>query len=437
MPEAGFRKEPFPVSLVNDPEFELSELLSPEFKVLRPLGEGGMGRVYLARELELRRLVAIKVPRPSLAADPLVRGRFEREARAAARLNHPSAAAVHRIGRLPDHTPYLVLEYLDGRTLDAVLRAEGPLPEPQALSLLVQVAGALEEAHANGVIHRDVRPNNVFWMAADERAVLSDFGIAGILETGSEVVTRLTDPGEPLGDPTYRSPEQLLGELLTPAADIYGFGLVAWETLTCEGPYRVERAEELPAAHLRQPPRDLRDLAVGASPRLADLLTRCLAKDPKLRPSASGVLRDLTRVQAARDPGGSPGSVQTTALGGSLEGFPALEEFVSELQRRRVFNVAVAYAAVGFLVLEGAELVLPSLPLPEWSYDVLVTVALAGFPVALVLGWMYDLTFSGIRRTEPSWLGGSRILRWLLPATGLALSLVIAALIGWWVLGTG
>lgn len=416
---------------------ELARALGPEFELLRPLGEGGTGTVYLAKEPELRRLVAIKVPRPLLAGDPVVRGRFEREARAAARLRHPSAATVHRIGRLPDDTPYLVLEYLHGRTLDDVLRAEGPLPEPQALELLIQVAGALEEAHSHGVLHRDVRPNNVFWMAEEERAVLSDFGIAGILETGSEVVTRLTLPGEPLGNPAYRSPEQLMGEPLTPAADIYGLALVAYETLTLEHPYLVEGPTELPGAHLHQAPRDVRDLLPGASPRLADLLLRCLAKDPRHRPSASGVLRDLSRLRRERETEGRAGSSPAGSLGGILEGFPALAEFLGELKRRRVFNVAVAYAAVGFLVLQGAQLVLPVLPVPEWTYELLVTVALAGFPVALVLGWMYDLTFTGIQRAEPAWLGGPPVLRWLLPATGLALSLVVATFIGWWVLGGG
>jgi tRNA A-37 threonylcarbamoyl transferase component Bud32 len=424
---------------VTDRYLDLPEVLAPEFEVLRPLGEGGTGKVYLAQEVELHRLVAIKVPRPTLAQDPVVRARFEREARAVARLRHPSAAAVHRIGHLPNGTPYLVLEYLDGRTLDEILQAEGPLPKDLTLELLIQVAGGLEEAHAHGVIHRDVRPNNVFWLPQSERAVLSDFGIAGILETGSEVVTQLTMPGEPLGSPAYRSPEHLMGEPLTPAADIYGFGLLAYEALTGQGPYvveRPERHEELSAAHLRQPPQDLRELWPEASPRLADLLLRCLAKEPRLRPSASGVVRELRQVRSEAEIRQRSGTMPVGVVGGVLEGFPAVAQFLGELKRRRVFNVAAAYAAIGFLVLQGADMVLPVLPVPPWSYDVLVAVALAGFPVALVLGWMYDLTFSGIQRAEPAWLAGPSLLRWLLPAAGLAFSLAVAGLIGWWILGS-
>jgi eukaryotic-like serine/threonine-protein kinase len=179
------------------PAAALAVAMAPEFDILRPLGEGSMGAAYLARERELRRLVTIKVPRSDIAASDVVRHRFEREARAAARIRHPSAAAVHRIGRLPDGTPFLVLEYLEGRTLEDVLAAEGPLPVPVALTILRQLAEALAAAHAEGVVHRDVRPNNIFWLEDDGRAVLADFGMAGILESGAEVVTRLTRPGEP------------------------------------------------------------------------------------------------------------------------------------------------------------------------------------------------------------------------------------------------
>jgi serine/threonine protein kinase len=412
----------------------LAEALAPEFEILRPLGKGSTSAVYLAREPALRRLVTIKVPRSVLAADPVVRQRFEREARAAARVRHPSATAVHRIGHLPDDTPYIVLEYVNGRTLDEVLRADGALPLPVALDVLGQVAAALHEAHASGVIHRDVRPNNVFWVASEQRAVLSDFGLAGILETGSEVVTRLTRPGEALGDPAYRSPEQLLGEPLTPANDIYAFGLLAFELLTLQRPYTAESPEAMALAHLRQPPRDLHESLPEAPPPLAELLARCLSKSPGHRPDAGSVGRQLQSLRdglaAVPAPAADPVSV-------AFEGFPSVSAFLAELKQRRVYNVAFAYLAVSFIILQGAELVLPSLPLAPWVYTMLVAVTLAGFPVALTLAWMYDLTATGIRRAGAPRLGGPRYLRWLLPATGLALSLAAAMLIGWWVLSGG
>jgi serine/threonine protein kinase len=406
----------------------LREALSPEFEVLRHLGTGSMGTVYLAREKDLKRLVAIKVPREELATDTRVRHRLEREAVAAARIRHDSAAAVHRVGRFADGRPYLVLEYVEGRKLSHLLRAEGPFPEADGVALLNQLAGALAASHDAGVVHRDVRPDNVFWDEARRRAVLTDFGIAGILETGSEVITRLTRPGEPLGDPAYRSPEQLLGQPVTSASDIYALALAAYEVLTLEGPYPAGSKEEQAAAHLRQAPRDLRDLLPGVDPRLASLLRRCLSKDPAHRPTAHAVVRELGTMHGGEtSPRPAPGSVEW-----AVSGVPALSRFLEELRHRRVFNVALAYLVIVFVVLQGADLVLPTLPLPAWSYDAVVAVALAGFPVALVLAWMYDFTTTGIHRAEAAQLGGPGYLRWLLPAVGMGVSLVLAAAIGWW-----
>jgi serine/threonine protein kinase len=408
----------------------LEEALAPEFEILRHLGTGSMGTVFLGRERELRRLVAIKVPRQELAQDPKVRHRLEREAMAAARVRHDSAAAVHRIGRLPDGAPFLVLEYVEGRKLADLLSAEGPFTEEDGVVLLGQLAAALAAAHDAGVVHRDVRPSNVFWIADRRLAVLTDFGIAGILETGAEVVTRLTRPGEALGDPAYRSPEQLLGEPVTTAADIYGLALVGYELLTLERPFPARSNEDLASAHLRQAPRDLADLLPGVDPRLSELLKRCLSKDPAHRPTAHGVVRELGRLgEEAAEPRFAPGSADW-----ALRGVPTLARFLAELRRRRVFNVALAYGFLCFAALQGAQLVVPELPLPEWSYTAMVAVALGGFPVALVLAWMYDLTTAGIQRTEALDLGGPRYLRWLLPALGLVASLVVAVAIGWWAL---
>lgn len=418
---------------MHDLRAALEEALSDEFEILRHLGTGSMATVYLAREKELRRLVAIKVPRSELAQDPKVRHRLEREAMAVARIRHDSAAAVHRIGRLSEGTPYLILEYVEGKKLADLLAAEGPFSEGDALELLGQVAAALAAAHDAGVLHRDVRPDNVFWIGDRRLAVLTDFGIAGILETGAEVVTRLTRPGEPLGDPAYRSPEQLLGEPITTAADVYGLALVAYELLTLERPFAARSNHELASAHLRQPPRDLSDLLPGVNPRLAALLKRCLSKDPGHRPTAHAVVRELGNLGGGvADSGFAPGTA-----GWAFRGVPTLARFIAELRRRRVFNVAVAYGFICFAVLQVGVLVLPALPLPGWSYPALVAVALGGFPVALVLAWMYDLTRTGIRRTEALDLGGPRYLRWLLPALGVSASLAVAVAIGWWVLGGG
>jgi eukaryotic-like serine/threonine-protein kinase len=407
---------------------ELAQALRPEFEVLRPLGEGSTASVFLAREPALRRLVAVKVPHAPLAEDRLVRQRFEREAQAAARIRHPSVATVHRIGRLPDGTPFLVLEYVTGRTLEDVLRAEGPLAPGDAVEVLSQVAAALEEAHSQGVVHRDLRPRNIFWSGPGHGAVLTDFGLAGILETGAEVVTRLTRPGESLGSPAYRTPEQLLGEPATPAADIYALGVLGYELLTGELPFLAESPSALAHAHLHQPPRLLQEMLPSAPPVLAGLLFRCLSKDPHHRPDAAGVRRCLEAMTQAAD------AEAADPLASALGRFPAVAAFLAELRQRRVYNVALAYTVMAFLLLQGAELVLPYLPLPDWTYTVAVALTLAGFPVAVMLAWMYDLTSAGIRRAGVPQAGGPRYLRWLLPAIAVGISLALAAVIGWWVL---
>jgi tRNA A-37 threonylcarbamoyl transferase component Bud32 len=403
----------------------LEAALAPEFELLRPLGSGAMASVFLGREVALRRLVAIKVPRPELAGDATIRARFEREARAAARLRHPGIAGIHRIARLDDGTPFLVMEYVDGPTLADRLRADGPLPRGEAIDLLRQVAEALAEAHDRGVIHRDVRPGNVLLADHDRRAVLTDFGIAGILDTGAEAVTRITRPGELLGDPAYRSPEQLLGDPVTSAADSYGWGLIAYEVLTGQLPFSAATPDAMALAHLRLPPRALADLDPDLDPELAGLVERCLAKDPRHRPSARSLAALTARYQdrAAHD-----------AAIGTVGQIPALAGFLGELRRRRVYNVAIGYAAGAFVLLQVAELILQGLPVPEWVYPLVVAITLSGFPVALVLAWMYDLTAAGVRRAESAASTTPGPLYWVLPALGLLFSLLFAGLIGWWVL---
>ncbi len=295
--------------------------------------------------------------------------------------------------------------------------------------MLAQVAGALAAAHAQGVIHRDVRPANVLCDAQSGRAVLSDFGIAGILETGSEAATRLTREGQLLGDPTHMSPEQLTGAQLTTETDVYSLGILAYELLTGEQPYRVPATAQLGFAHVQQTPRDLRDMMDGADPRLADLLLRCLAKEPRHRPSAATVAQ---RLEGLRDARAAP-SASDDVVVGALRGLPVLASFLEELRRRRVVNVAILYLAVAFIVLQAADLVLPALPLPAWVYPVLVFLTLGAFPIVLVLGWIYDLTRSGIRRTDALEGGGrARGRLVVLQAIGLALALVFTATVAYW-----
>lgn len=396
--------------------------LAADLEVLRLIGEGTTSRVYLAREPALQRLVAVKVLRPEPASDPIVRQRFEREAQSAARLSHPHVTHIHRVGRLSSGVPLMVMEYIDGRTLKDVLASRGPLPVDEARQILAAVASALAAAHSKRIVHRDVRPDNVFIENRTGRAVLADFGLVALLDTGSSTAARLTATGVRLGDMRYMSPEHIQGEQVTEQSDMYAFGLLAYEILTGEGPYDRSKGEPLLLAHLQSAPRPIRTLRPEVDPETASLIEHLLDKEPNRRPRA----REAEA--ALRAPPGQSG----TRPSSESEGEPAgpLAEFMAELRRRRVYQVFLAYGAVAVAILGGAQTVYDAFVLPGWSYQLLVGTVLVGFPLSMVLAWLYDVTSSGIRRTSPvAGAGGNRIriLGWI----ALGASVLVAVVAGW------
>ena len=272
---------------------ELREELAPEYELKRVLGEGSSATVYLAWDRELAMSVAVKVLLPDKLADSDAVRRFVREGRAAARLRSDYIASVKRLDRLRDGTPYLVMEYVKGRTMADRLQAEGPLSPEAALTVLKQVASALAVAHARDIVHRDVQPSNVLWDADEERALLIDFGFAQLLTVSGQDITRMTWSGEWTEDVWYLTPEQLDDEPLTVFADIYLFGVMAYELLTGTGPYEAETNADRIKAHLRGVPRDLGRLCPDLGRDVADVLRRCLNKSPLQRPAAADVLRGL------------------------------------------------------------------------------------------------------------------------------------------------
>jgi eukaryotic-like serine/threonine-protein kinase len=393
----------------------LRAALAPEIELLRPLGSGAMGDVYLAREPLLQRLVAVKVLRPEFAADSVTCLRFEREAQAAARVAHANVTIIHRVGRLPDGVPFMVMEYVDGRTL-ADLLAGGPIDRAVARQLLASVASALAVAHYRGVVHRDVRPGNVFIDRLTGRAVLADFGIAALLESGSEAVTRLTAVGVTLGEPRYMSPEQMRGEPVTPQSDIFAFGVLAYEALTGRGPWDASSASVV-VAHLSLEPTPLRELRSDIDEPLAGLIQRCLVTEPNRRPLAD----ELAAALAA------PADVPTTTAAPAVD-TGAVGLFLHELRRRRVYRVLVGYGAAALAVLGAANVVYDAFELPRLGYQLLVGGTLAGFPAALVLSWLFDVDGGHIQLTRPA--TAARRTRPLLWAALLA-SVAAATVLGW------
>ena len=256
------------------------------------LGKGGMGEVYRAHDRRLGRDVAVKVLPPSMASDPEALARFEREARAVAALNHPAIVALHDVG-MQDGTAYVVTELLDGETLRDRLERDGALPLRRLLGLAVQVAQGLGAAHTRGIVHRDVKPENIF-LLADGRVKLLDFGIARQVPPADAVneTVLVTRPGIIMGTFGYLAPEVIRGEPATPQSDIFAFGIVLYEALTGENPFRRETVAETLSAVLRDEPPPLASRVPAVPPTLARLVHWCLEPRAGDRPDS---LRDLAR----------------------------------------------------------------------------------------------------------------------------------------------
>jgi serine/threonine protein kinase len=263
----------------------------------RPLGHGGMATVYLGHDSELDRPVAIKVLAENLTGHETFRRRFLREAQLAARLSHPNVVSVYDAGEQADGRPYIVMEHVDGETLADVLRKRGPLPADEAATLAAQACRGLAHAHAAGLVHRDVKPQNLL-LRRDGTLKVADFGIARAAEG-----TALTEAGTVLGTAAYLSPEQALGQEATPAADVYSLGAVLYELLTGRPPYELESLADLAAKQAEGAITPVSELAAGIPGRVEDAVMRSLARNPAYRPaSASELARELEPAETATAP---------------------------------------------------------------------------------------------------------------------------------------
>jgi predicted Ser/Thr protein kinase len=288
--------EPSPVS-ASDIELVTADLrnsVRPQYELLRVLGTGGMGAVFLMREPALKRLVAVKVLAPWLAADPKARARFEREARAAAALSHPNVVRVYAEGEtLGLKLPYIVMQYVDGPTLTEWIEKHQRASEREARRILGEVAAALAAAHARQLVHRDVKPSNILVEHETGRAYVVDFGVSAALNPAESDTTNLTATGTVPGTPIYMSPEQASGEGVTPKSDVYSLGVLAYELLVGELPYQARTAMGWAAAHLHDTPTPVRVHRADLAPEVATIVDRCLAKRPGERPTAEEVARGL------------------------------------------------------------------------------------------------------------------------------------------------
>jgi len=267
------------------------------FLIERCVGRGGMGAVFLARHLTMGKPVALKVLARHLSDEPTQIERFNQEAQNSSRLRHPNTIRVFDFGTSEDGYLYLAMEYLEGLELSKVLRRDAPLSAERAVHILTQIVKSIAEAHNIGLIHRDVKPDNIFlsniYGERDFVKVL-DFGIAKVV--GGEELVNLTQTGFICGTPSYLAPELAMGTSITPATDVYSIGVVAYEMLTGRLPFKADTPIAVVMKHIHDPvPPFVPDLPVPG--RLKLLIHRMLAKDPAARPaSAEAVLASLEQV---------------------------------------------------------------------------------------------------------------------------------------------
>jgi serine/threonine protein kinase len=286
--------DPPPPDAERDPL--LGTVLNHTYTLVRLLGTGGMGRVYEATHSRIRnKRFAIKVLHPELAFSAEVRTRFQREAEAAACVAHPNAVSIFDVALTAEGWPYLVCEFLEGRELAALLKSHGRLPSTQSIEIAVQVARALVEAHKGGVVHRDLKPHNVFLVGDFERGLpeqmgvkVLDFGLSRFLEGGNE----LTKTGAILGTPSYMAPEQARGERADHRTDVYGVGAVLYACVTGRSPFRGDTPQAVLLAVMSNEPPRPSALNPFVSPELELVIQRAMARNPDERYPDMSSLRE-------------------------------------------------------------------------------------------------------------------------------------------------
>jgi len=337
------------------------------------LGAGGGGTVYRASHVEIGKRAAVKVIHRSLAVSPSAVQRFLDEARTVNAINHPSLVDIFAFGKLDNGRPYLVMELLQGRPLSAALR-DGSLSMPEKLRIVEQACVALEAAHEKGVVHRDLKPDNIFLIGegASLRVKLLDFGVAKLLDPGSGQVRETTRTGVVMGTPIYMSPEQILGDQVGPAADIYSLGVVLYRLFTGRPPFLADKTVELFMQHIHRAAPLPDELSPLVPLRMSRLMHQMLAKSPTSRPS-------LMMIRAAAVATLFPNSKVAAALPvhrrpAGADAMPVITEVEASSPSTFVWpvvTIAVVLVA-GFTFVasrsgqsERAPMPVPSAPVPE------------------------------------------------------------------------
>ncbi|MCA9559541.1 MAG: serine/threonine protein kinase, partial [Myxococcales bacterium] len=274
-------------------EFSAADLLGSvvddRFEILEKLGEGGMGAIYKARQISMDRVVALKILLHDQRGDPISVERFRHEAYLASRLRHPNAIVIHDFGQTPDGLLYIAMEFLAGETLKERLARVGPLDVPVAVKVMTQALRTIAEAHRMNLVHRDLKPDNIFLTSLEgdtDFVKVLDFGIAKLtaVRDGAEGYQGgLTAQGKIYGTPNYMSPEQIRGKPVDQQSDLYSLGVIFYEVLTGQVPFTAQTPVDVMMMHLRETPAPLTDLRADVPLELERTVLRALEKDRRVR----------------------------------------------------------------------------------------------------------------------------------------------------------
>lgn len=285
----------------------LGKTLAGKYRIDERLSSGGMGTVYRGTHVLMDKTVAVKVLRPSLAADEKIVARFSREARAASKISHPHALSVTDFGEAEDGVVFLVMEYLSGKTLKEIIRLEGPMPLPRAVEILRQVGGALDAAHAEGVVHRDLKSDNIMLLSSSgtDYAKVLDFGIAKIKEPEGTYDPGLTAPDLVIGTPQYMSPEQCSQSPdIDARSDIYSLGVILYEMLVGHVPFIGDSPTAIMLKHLQQPAPSVLAERSDVPEAIGHVVGRALEKRPEDRyNTVAELVEDFTIAAGMELPG--------------------------------------------------------------------------------------------------------------------------------------
>jgi serine/threonine-protein kinase len=293
------------VALEKTDDSLIGQVLAGKYRIDERLSEGGMGTVYRGTHVLMDKTVAVKVLRPSLAADEKIVARFSREARAASKISHPHALSVTDFGESENGVVFLVMEYLSGKTLKEIIRQEGPMPLTRAVEILRQVGGALDAAHAEGVVHRDLKSDNIMLLSSSgtDYAKVLDFGIAKIKEPEGTYDPGLTAPDLVIGTPQYMSPEQCSQSPdIDARSDIYSLGVILYEMLVGHVPFTGESPTAIMLKHLQHPAPSVLAERSDVPKAVGRVVARALEKRPEDRYESVGQLVEDFTIAAGMEP---------------------------------------------------------------------------------------------------------------------------------------